>query len=252
MHHSFKFLIGVLLPVALLGSQSFSSTANTLVTSPGVSLPTSGTISVAIFPTYSQNDGLFHIMFESLGSVGVNQFSLIKGSANDIYLEIDNSASTSYVVTAASGSYTLTTSQWSVVSVTWTNGGDMYVYLNGVIIASSAVSGTPPLSWTGTGTQTWSIGNRAAGGFDQRGSEALVGIWNRVLTNDELLGVSIFYPPVSVAPSGLVSNWTMAGSSLVDSIGGHNLTATGTTTGTDPSRLNLGTSVVITPWIGFR
>lgn len=252
MRHFFRFIISWIIPVVLSGSQSFTATTNTVVTSPGVSIPLTGTVSVAVFPTYSQNDGLYHIMFESILTAGVNQFSLIKGAANTIYIEIDNSSGLVYSPIAAPGSFTLPTSQWSVVTATWTNGGDIFVYLNGFVIASSSTSGVPSLSWTGTGTQSWSIGNRSTGGFDQRGSEALVGLWSRVLTQQEIVALSLRFAPNAIAPSGLVSDWNLTGSSLVDSVGGHNLTASGTSTGSDPTHINLGASASASPWIGFK
>lgn len=246
MDYFIRFLMVLLLPFVAFASQSYSATSNTVTTFPGVSLPLSGTVSCAIFPTYSQNDGQFHILFESLSVGAVNQFSLIKGSANTIYLEIDNASGGSYIVIASAGSFVLPTSAWSVVSAEWTNGGDMFIYLNGMVIASSAANGVPPLSWTGTGTQSWSIGNRATGGFDQRGSEALVGLWNRILTQSELTGLSLRFSPSAVAPSGLVSDWDLTGGSLLDSVGGHTMMASGTTTGSDPTHINLGVGMSVT------
>lgn len=237
-----RLLISFLMVASCYGAQAFSATTNTLTVTPGVSIPLTGSVSVAVFPTYSQNDGQYHIMFESYsGTPGISSLMLIKGNANTLYLEIDNNGGTVYSIIAASGSFTLPTSAWSVVTGIWTQGGDMFLYLNGMVIASSAASGTPPVSWTGTGAQPWSIGNRATGGFDSRGEVALCGLWNRILTQQEINGLILRFSAKLVAPSGLISSWDLAGASLVDTQSAYNLASSGTTTATDPTHINLGT-----------
>lgn len=217
--------------VPLHGSQTFTSTANTLIATTGITMPTTGSISVAVFPTYSVTDNQFHIMFESFGTSGINQFSLIKGNTNNLYLEIDNSSGVNVTASASSGAFNLPTSAWTIITATWVNGGVATVYVNAMQVAQS--SGT--LSWTGTGTQTWSVGNRSSGGFDQRGNEALVGVWNRVLNAWEIIALTLRLTPTTVSTSGLIGEWDLAGSSVASNVGGVSLVSSGTTAGPDPS-----------------
>lgn len=253
MRYFSKIILAVLIPASLFGSRTFTTSTDTLVvTSPGTSLPLTGTVSIAVFPTTSQSDGAYHYYFQVEPGGSLNSLVLRKTSANTLCLLITNGSGTTFNVCAGAGAYTLPTSQWSVITANWTNGGDMFIFLNGIIVASSSASGVGALSWTGTGTQAWSIGNASIGTVDMRGSASLVGLWSRALTQQEVIGLALLFAPSQVSTSGLISNWTLAGSSLLDSSSSHNLTATGTTVGSDPTPINLGGSTTVTPWTGFQ
>jgi hypothetical protein len=223
-------LIGLLLlaSASAYASLTYTATTNT-ATAVITALGSTGSASAAIFPTYSQNDGLFHIIMEEY-SGGPSQFSVIKANANELFFQYVNSSGTMWSASAAAGTYTLPTNAWSVITITWQSGGFLQIYLNGVKLADS---GATPLVWTAPPT-TWSVGNRAAGGFDQRGSEALVGIWNRVLTAGEITTLATFATPTVAASSGLLNEWDLVGSSVAAQVGGVPLTVSGTTAGSDP------------------
>lgn len=246
MRYFIRILLAIILPLTAFGARTFSTSTDTLVTGAVTSLPLSGTVSLAVFPSNSQDDGIYHYYFEAFPGSGVNGLMIRKTAANTLCFLITNSAATNYNVCAAADTFSLPTSQWTVLTVNWTNGGDMFILLNGIIVASSSVSGVPALSWTGTGTQVWSIGNADVGTVDSHANIGLVGLWNRVLTEQECIGLSLRFSPHLVAPSGLLGDWDLTGGALTDSAGGHTLTASGTTTGADPTHINLGTGTSIT------
>jgi hypothetical protein len=224
-----KLIVLLLLASAsAYASLTFSATTNT-ATAVITALGSTGSASAAIFPTYSQNDGLFHIIMEEYNG-GPSQFSVIKANANELFFQYVNASGTTWSASAPAGTYSLPTNAWSVITITWQSGGFLQIYLNGVKLADS---GSTPLVWTAPPT-TWSVGNRAAGGFDQRGSEALVGIWNRVLTAGEITTLATFATPTVAAASGLLNEWDLVGSSVAAQVGGVPLTTSGTTSGSDP------------------
>lgn len=225
-----RFILGCLLSSALLfGSRTFTSTSNLLLAGAGVSLPATGSISLAINPTYMASDGIEHAIFEVNGPGSV-LFRIYKFSDNTLYFQYINAASTVYAANITSFLWNM--GSWQTITATWTNGGLLTLSIGGMWSANSVSFGA--LSWSPT-TTTWSIGNVTTGGNDFRGSVALAGVWNRALSSDEILALSLLCPPSSVAPSGIIHEWDMAGTSLTDSIGSITLASTGTTTSSDPS-----------------
>lgn len=201
-------------------SRTFANSGDTLLGGT-TAFPTTGTISFAVYPTFSQNDSLYHILFEI--NDGANFFQVLKGNTNTLYASWSGASS----ATAAASSYTLNSSAWNTITVTWASGGTMALYLNGTSVAT--VGSTVTYSTTAT----WSVGNRATGLYPWVGNVAYGGLWNRVLTSGEIATVAGPNPASSVS-SGLINEWDLAGSSLTDSVGSMNLTASGPTVGSDP------------------
>lgn len=237
-------LLVLLLPLSALCSRSFTATTNTLIAATGASLPASGSVSLAFNPTFSQSDGVFHYLYET--DVTGGYFRIIHYTDNNLYFQIVN-ASGSWA--ALVSTYTMPTSTWATVTATWANGGALSLCFNGVFCSTSSSGGS--LIWASSNT-SWSIGNTTAGGNDIRSLVSLVGVWNRVLTTDEINALSLFYTPKTVASSGLLHDWDLTGSALTDSVGSTTLTNTGATAGSDQSPLySLGGSGGVIKYASF-
>lgn len=233
-----KILLALLLPFAAFASQSFTATSNTLLASVGASLPSTGSVSVAFYPTYSQSDGTLHFIYET--DVTGGYFRIVHDTSNLLVFSIVNGSGN---WSATVSTYTMPSNTWAVVTAQWANGAPLTLCFNGVFCQNVQFGGN--LIWTSSNT-TWSIGNTTAGGNDTRGLAALVGVWNRALTSDEVHALSLFYSPKVVAASGLLHDWDLIGSALTDSVGGITLTASGTSSSSDQSPLfALGMSGVV-------
>src|SRR5688572_5375631 len=84
-----------------------------------VALPTTGSISFWIKPTWAQTDGVEHEFFEVYnGSEGANHFVIMKYSDNSLYMGWFTS-SVSYRVAVTSANYTLNQNAWNHFVLTW-------------------------------------------------------------------------------------------------------------------------------------
>lgn len=226
-------VLALLFPILVLGSRSFTATSNTLLAAVGSALPATGAVSVAFSPNYLQNDGALHYIYET--DVTGGYFRIIHATDNSLQFNIVNASGnwSAFITT-----YTMPINTWTVITANWTNGGLMKICFNGVFCANTSIGGN--LIWT-TSNTTWSVGNNTSGGSDNRGLSGLVGVWNRILTQDEIVALSLFYRPGVVALSGLLHEWDLVGSSLSDSVGSVTLTNSGPTAGADqPPLFGLG------------
>lgn len=239
-----KILLCLLLPFISLGSQTFTATTNTLLATVGSSLPSTGSVSIAFNPSYSQSDGVLHYIYET--DVAGGFFRIIHYSDNNLYFQIVNGTGN---WGAMISTYVMPTGTWAVVTASWTNGAGISICFNAVQCSTSWIGGS--LAWSASNT-VWSIGNTTSGGNENAGLSALIGVWNRVLTSDEVSALSLFYSPSVVASSGLLHDWNLSGSSLIDSVGGVTLAASGTTTGSDQAPLfSLGSATRAITYASF-
>jgi hypothetical protein len=126
-------------------------------------------------------------------------------------------------------------SGWNHVAYTHTNGRNE-LYLNGVLVANSVVT---PIIYTGRGSNT-AIGNHAAGstGFDLKGRLDEVRVYNRVLTQADIVALLVEAPspptvtitsPSSTTPFNTNSNSVVVSGNATDNV------AITTVTGTCPT-----------------
>lgn len=224
-----KILLALLLPFVAFGSRNFTATTNTLIGAVGSSLPSTGSVSVAFYPTYSQSDSTTHIIFEA--DVTGGEFRIYHSGSNTLLFELVSSAGN---WSATISTYTMPSNTWAVITAQWANGAPLAVCFNGVYCQNVVFGGN--IIWVASST-TWSIGNNTTPSNDTRGMIGLVGVWNRALTADEVYALSLFYSPKVVAPSGLLHDWDLVGTALTDSVGSVTLTASGATSSTDQSGL---------------
>jgi hypothetical protein len=134
-----------------LASRQFQAVTDTLIGG-SVALPSTGSLSLMVYPQFAVNDGLYHILFEVANPGTTTYFQVLKGSQGTLYTGWVDGTST-VVAYAAPGSFTLPQNAWSNIVVTWASGGSLTLYLNGVQIAT--VGGAP---WFSTAGLPWTLG----------------------------------------------------------------------------------------------
>jgi len=225
-------LLSLLSAVAANASRGISGTG--VLSGPTTDLPLTGSVSIKEMHSWSQNDGNYHILFETYATGSSTFFQILKGADNTLYAAwgFSNGEQTASRSIAAGG-YTLNTGSWNVITATWDAGVQYPVlYLNGTALGSGVGVGSGSAS---TSPHAWVFGNRFDGSFPWTGTIADIGVWNVVLTSGQVATLNVCGNHPSSVPGGLVNEWDLTGSSLNAQQGGVNLTATGTTTQSDPS-----------------
>jgi hypothetical protein len=207
-------------------SRQFQALTDTLVGG-SVALPSTGSVSIMVYPQFAGDDGLYHILFEVANPGTTTYFQVLKGSQGALYTAWVDGTST-VVASAAPGTFTLPQNVWSNIVVTWVSGGSLTLYLNGAQIATA--SGTP---WFSTAGLPWSFGNRSSGGYPWAGRIALFGLWSHILGPSEIATLVLGKPP-STIPNGLLAEYDLAGSSIAAQAGsGGTLVGSGPVAGAD-------------------
>ncbi len=203
--------MAVLCADTAVASRQFQATTDTL-TGAKMTMPTTGSVSFAVNPQFTANDGLYHIMFELRDPSSPASFTIMKYS--------DGSIGSSWFGTdavprpeAKQSANGLTPNAWAFVTVSWANGGALNVYLNGQPFASAQ-----GMVWQDTSKWQLSIGNRYSGGYDARSRIALVGIWSRLLTAQEIALLAAGATP-SLFPGSLLAEYDLTGASTAAQAG---------------------------------
>lgn len=150
-----------------------------------------------------------------------NYFAL--GINGDNQVELKVAAGTTY---RATGSISITQDKWHHICGIITTTELRDVYLDGADKDSDTVDIDPSATLDQTG-----IGARYRSNLSEffSGDIAEVAVWgNAALSIDEITSLAKSFSPLFVRPQNLLSLWRLIGGSLIDIVGGYDLTADGT------------------------
>lgn len=154
------------------GGAKFTATSNVLSAS-GVSIPSTGTITVWYKPAVFQNDGADHFFFSSFPD-GSHEFSIRKYVDGNWYNGWKGSSDWRVV-----GSAVWTQNTWTLYVLDWTNSGTTDFYVNNTLFGNT--SGAVAFSTSGA---AFTIGNEG-GTTDARGILADLRVYNVVLNSSD-------------------------------------------------------------------
>lgn len=155
---------------------ALSYTGSTDETTQGTAaFPTTGSLQLWVFPTWSQTDGIWHDFFAIFDGTNA-QFQALKFSDNSLYFGWIDATNTASRVVVTSGNYTLNQNAWNHFVFAWTANGSSNLYLNNTNIGSI---GTTDRTWNTNGI-TRHIGNWAAGTHPVSGRLAEYAVWSGI------------------------------------------------------------------------
>lgn len=91
----------------------------------------SGTISMWIKPTWDGNDSANHVLFDMETASDTNQLQIIKTSANNLGVEMEDSGGSNAQLLVAVTSSNMAKNTWHHIATTWEDGELTGLYLNG-------------------------------------------------------------------------------------------------------------------------
>lgn len=160
-------------------SRSFAASTD-LITQGSAAIPTTGSLSFWLYPTWAYNDGANHGFFDVFNSAGGT--FLFRLEKNDVdskfFCGWYNNGTDTRVVVLASG---LLQNSWNHICLTWTSGGTTTLYLNGTSIGTAGSTST----WSTAGTSRI-VGNYTSGGHSTNDRIAEVGLWNVALSSSDV------------------------------------------------------------------
>lgn len=163
-------------------------------------LPTTGAVSLWLYPTWVYNDGANHSIF-NLNSGG-SYFDILKNSNSYIYCGWYTGVE--YRVTVQPT--TLNQNAWNHLFLSWVNGGDTKFYINGTQSGSTVTS---------TGTWNTAGATRLLGAFPSFGTVdgrlAEFAIWSAVPSAGDLASLAAGVSPSCVLPSSLTDYLPLIG-----------------------------------------
>ena len=204
---------------------TFTNTAHYISAGTTAIPQAAGTFAAWVYPTWAQGDGVTHVLFD-VRNTGADIFHLLKHSDNGFRAGW-TSSSTDYRIVAAAGTYTLNQNAWNSIIYTWDDTeNDDYLYINGVLEASSADT---LVTFGSTGAKI--IGNYNGATLDWRGRIAELAIWPRVLTTAERAIYDAGFCPLLIPGGKGTFYWPLI-RGLGDRWGGNTGTASGATVAT--------------------
>lgn len=189
-------------------ARSFGATTDR-ITQGSVAIPTTGSLSLWVFPNWAQADSVDHVFFDVRIVPATSLFTIQKYLDNTIYAGWYTS-SAEYRVSVASASYTLNQSRWNHFCLTWDDVANVTkLYLNGSQIGSSTAT---LVTWS-TATRVRYIGNYNPGESDKNldGRIAEVAIWSHAHAADDITALSKGYSADQVCRASLVDYLPLVG-----------------------------------------
>lgn len=146
-------------------------------------IPTTGTLSLWMKPTWVQADNAWHFFFGHRTDDN-NIFSAEKFSDNNLYWGW-KTGGVDHRVAVLNANYTINQNQWNHFALTWDDSAnETKLYLNGTEI------GTQVATLTTFSATNPTIGSRGDDPSNMEGSIAEVAVWSRVLAADELAALN--------------------------------------------------------------
>lgn len=181
---------------------TFDSTTDRVAFTSSIAFPLTGSLAFWFKPTWAQNDGVEHNLFQMMENTNPALFQLVKVGDNSLYMGWYWGGVGDFRLVVPTASYTIIQNAWNHLAVTWDDAANVTrAYLNGALI------GTPTSVLQAFGSnRTRYIGNAdpAITSTNAAADIAEFAVWNEVLTAAEITsGFRGFAPPL-IRPTALV------------------------------------------------
>lgn len=142
-------------------------------------IPTTGTLSFWVYPTWAQTDSTDHLFMDSRVDSS-NAIQVRKDTGNALRAGWIT-AGTDHRAAVASGSYTLNQNTWNNITVTWDDtANETHLWLNGTLVASQTATLVTHAESAAFFCTT------SAGGTNCNCALSEIAVWTRVLTSGEI------------------------------------------------------------------
>ncbi len=181
------------------------STTSDYIAQGSAAVPTTGTASLWVYPTWAWNDGAEHNWLRVRNdSGGVKLLDLQKATDNNFYCGWYNAGTEKRVIAAASG---LVQNAWNHLLLTWVDAGTTAFYLAGSSVGTTSATST----WGTSGTTRYLGIDAVSAGGSAASRLAEWSVWSAVLDAGERAALTAGVSPLLVRPQSLADYLPLIG-----------------------------------------